>query len=1028
MKLTKTIVVLFCVLIIVAPVLTPVLRFDTVRMKFLKINMFSSEAGIFGWVKLYYFAVAVMALWLISLFTPGDKKIQFNRADVAMAAFLLMGFIMLLADSHRFDSKRRIIELIGSFALYFVAKNVFRRAAHKRAFLICLAISMAVVVFLGILQYAAARSEELAKNFILPPITPGSVPWEAQLGNRATSTVGNPNFLADILIFTIPIWVAGIIFFKKDGPALLMALLAVSTFVLLLFTVSWGGYAGLVLSIVAMVALYFTKRPRVKYKGTIAVAAALCVIAAGIFVWAKGGEIVGKGKGKTSEKTLVGLNSRRVLWESAGDMIKDRPLTGWGLGNFFSYSNIYISKFSTQDKYRDLWVARPEFLLRNPGRVHNEYLSLMVELGVFGLIVFLLIFGLYLYECLKGWKIRRDLMSDIFIFGVAAGIFAIWALSAISFPFRRPIAMILIFSTMGVAIQGKPWKTCNFTIKPGTNAWIPIAVPIVALAFYLACKNTITAVCLWKYNAAMRELNSGEGKLSKYPSDKVINNLLYCADRWHTNHEVYFQSSANLLFLNRLDEAEKALKRLEYVQPYHEKVHYYWGEYWRKLGNRQKNKGDTAKANKHYDKAIEEYKKAVRYEARYITPQVLLAETYLKQGKLDEAQEVIRTALEYEQEAKDRLDKRRKEAEKLGRIPSAHLEDLLFYWLHNAQLVIYAVNGELKKANDEFQIVMRGFRPADQITGLPSYTFLAAFPIFKRNSIVARNISAKKRPEDITEWTRRFRGASEWNEYDTLDRMHRNSLLGAHAAMSRWDEARREYRGEEARSALEEANDKFEKALTYLHDISDKFNTEFVTCDGISARETNNRIGLIYLQMYPPEVDRAIEAFNRSRAKGANENVTNYNIIFALQLQAGNSGILFLDVRGEREIKLAEAMAWRAEGPVYKCPIHPSVQQVSRTTDGTCLVKGCQEKLQKIADADPEKAFKIRLQILNKYPYYAPSAINLIRLSLRMGKTQGAIDIVKQGLKLFPDHPVLIDYARQLNIPIPRPQFPPSSR
>lgn len=838
-------------MIILIPILGPPLfrwmpEDERVDIKWLPLSKLGSEAGIFGWVKLHYLTITVAALWLIALVVPGKKKIQLNLADLAIGLFLLMGLVMLIVVPHRFDSKRRIIEILSGFVLYFIAKNVFTRSGYKKAALVSFAVTVFVVAGLGIVQYGISFNEPLNKGFFMPRITAANVPWEAELGLRATSTLGNPNFLVDVLILALPIWTACLIFMKKELPLSIMAFLAVVTYTTIVLTNSWGGYVGTMLSIVVMAAVFFAKRLVPHRKSLIILLILIFASGTAMFFISKGKAAFGKPEeetAKSEEDVVVGVKARQLLRQSAKYMIwpdkekfpdegRWRCLTGWGLGNFYSYSNKFISVFATEKEYERLWRERPEFLLRNPGRVHDEYLSLAVELGIPGLLVFLAIFFLALFELWKGWEPGKNMINDIFIFGAIGGIFAIWGNSFINFSFRLPATLLFLFTGMGIAIQGKKWKNLEFATPSWGSAWILFAVPILAASGYAAYKNTVTIKCLLKFYEANEEYSSYDGKLAAFPSRKVIDDTQYCADRWHKNHEVYFRLTTNLLFLNRLDEADEALKKLEYIQPYHEKTLFFRGEYWRKRGE--------------YEKAAGFYEKAIKLEARYVKAYLILTDVYLKTGDLEKAKRTIRRALRYEDEADKRLKEKNDKVKRIQvqrgleeqlirmRLQKGELkpeearrrfdeiemkyarmkvnvlpEDILFYWLHISRAIIHAIEKETKQSDKEFEIAQNTHRDFKNV-GTQAYSFHASIDIITLNRNIANELQHQEQPKDITEWTGLFYGPSDWNKYDTLQLMYRNAQIGAKTALR-----------SSSPEKFNKADRKVEEALRYLEEMEE---------------------------------------------------------------------------------------------------------------------------------------------------------------------------------------------------------------
>jgi O-antigen ligase len=70
-------------------------------------------------------------------------------------------------------------------------------------------------------------------------------------------------------------------------------------------------------------------------------------------------------------------------------MIKDRPLLGWGYGNYKKFRDPYYQRYPQVD---------------TTAHAHNNFLQMWVEGGVFGLSAFLLLFWTILAN---GWRAYR---------------------------------------------------------------------------------------------------------------------------------------------------------------------------------------------------------------------------------------------------------------------------------------------------------------------------------------------------------------------------------------------------------------------------------------------------------------------------------------------------------------------------------------------------------------------------------------------------------------------------------------------
>ena len=81
-------------------------------------------------------------------------------------------------------------------------------------------------------------------------------------------------------------------------------------------------------------------------------------------------------------QTKVSVQSRFTLWSACAEMIRQKPLTGWGVGSFPLKAGDYISTVPTAAQVEKQGVTLSSI-------AHNEYLQLGAELGMVGL-------GLYL--------------------------------------------------------------------------------------------------------------------------------------------------------------------------------------------------------------------------------------------------------------------------------------------------------------------------------------------------------------------------------------------------------------------------------------------------------------------------------------------------------------------------------------------------------------------------------------------------------------------------------------------------------
>ena len=109
----------------------------------------------------------------------------------------------------------------------------------------------------------------------------------------------------------------------------------------------------------------------------------------------------------TSDLKDVSTMERYYRWIAASQMVSEKPLIGFGPGNFYHFYKHYtLNKFST-------------YVSDNPEKsgVHNYYLMTVLEQGIIGLILFLfiiyfsIIYGEKIYHDSKN-RARKDLVMS----------------------------------------------------------------------------------------------------------------------------------------------------------------------------------------------------------------------------------------------------------------------------------------------------------------------------------------------------------------------------------------------------------------------------------------------------------------------------------------------------------------------------------------------------------------------------------------------------------------------------------------
>jgi putative inorganic carbon (HCO3(-)) transporter len=335
--------------------------------------------------------VFVVAITFVSyiLHLAFDKHTDFKPScfSVVIFAFLLfMGLGALVSVDT--SSSIMVFAIYLVFTLGFtLVTNIVKSKKQWCITVALFAISSFIVSVYGIIQ-----------NFTLDSTTQSWVDPTlfSDITTRVYSTLSNPNVLGQFLILTIPVILSCILHsIKCSMPKKTTAMYLVfilSGFTCLIFTWSRSAWVGVMLSVVLMLCIY-NKRW-----------IALCVAALFVMPLVLPESILSRltSIGNTEDTSTT---YRIAVWTSSINMIRDYPLCGIGLG-----SDAFLKIYT---RYA---LSGADFALH----AHNFYLQWIVDVGVWGLIIFVSAV-LTAYGLIASVKDKHSLMRFVCI-GLGCGL------------------------------------------------------------------------------------------------------------------------------------------------------------------------------------------------------------------------------------------------------------------------------------------------------------------------------------------------------------------------------------------------------------------------------------------------------------------------------------------------------------------------------------------------------------------------------------------------------------------------------
>jgi len=324
----------------------------------------------------------IAAAGLVGLISASRSK---TRADsiclYATAIFFGYIFIRALASPGYF-ARPDLFSALGALAVYGLTVTTLTSSTVRSGVFMALLTFALVHVVIGLIQFSRGD------NFMLIPFLE-----RADYSQRASGFYVCPNHLAGLLE-VVGIFGVSLTFWGR-WPIWARVLLAYATIVCyvgLALTGSRGGYLSgmaslLVFGALSLVVVRASRPGRLLKFGAIAMLA-LTSFAVGSGLLIRQSDFLGERAGN-----IIDTKNMRVdLWRAALEQWRIEPVFGTGSGTYRFYGRQF----------------RAEQMQNDPIDVHNDYLQLLCEYGLVGVVGFLLFFFIHLR---RGWRSLKHFAS-----------------------------------------------------------------------------------------------------------------------------------------------------------------------------------------------------------------------------------------------------------------------------------------------------------------------------------------------------------------------------------------------------------------------------------------------------------------------------------------------------------------------------------------------------------------------------------------------------------------------------------------
>jgi len=387
--------------------------------------------------------IILFGIYLIKVIE--DEKFSLVKSDLwyPLLAFAGVALLSLTRSVSLYLSLLDLAEFLSYFFILFLTINFIRTHTHRNRVFWAL-----VAVCLISSTYAVCQFYNIEFKF-----------WARQGGRgNIFSTFGNPNRYSGFVGAVIPAMM-GYFLCVKGLRKYILGFVIPLTYTGMMMTFTRGALLGLVVSLFCMLFLLIRFFGFKFFKNYLkSILYLLCVFAAITAIFSTENPInytqqtVTERAASAIAAREVSVRQRLMIWQISLLMAKDNPIIGKGVGtykyHYLWYQGKYFEDPANKDKLNLAVWAR---------EAHNEYVQILAEMGIVGLIFWLWL----LFTFFRGRYINLKMEKDrphLFLprLGLTMGALVILVHATVSFPLHIVPNGILLFLLMGLAtVAGK---------------------------------------------------------------------------------------------------------------------------------------------------------------------------------------------------------------------------------------------------------------------------------------------------------------------------------------------------------------------------------------------------------------------------------------------------------------------------------------------------------------------------------------------------------------------------------------------
>ncbi|HNQ12964.1 MAG TPA: O-antigen ligase family protein [Bacteroidia bacterium] len=369
-----------------------------------------------------------------------------------------------------------------------------------------------------------------------------------------SSTLGNKNFFAETLLFSLPFSLIAIYRYANTARYFFSIISIVSLFFIIVLK-SVAVYIGLMIFVAFLLLFYFKSNKKFRILLAVLTLALVSIgikIASDQIISTKVTQII-KGEINADKFSKASTFERMIMWRNSVKMIQEYPMgAGW------TDWKILFPKYGLGD---EAYMQEGSVKFINP---HNDYLYMTAERSILSTLIFL---AICFFSIIRLTKVAHRSDSDHFKFAcysIAAGIVSFLSVMLFSFPMERTYSFLLFSSFISMAIfvdTVNPIKKNQTELR---SNWLPYIFLIVFLISFLTFAKRLNGE--YHMTNSMKAQKAKQWSKMEFESKAALN-FFYQYDFtatpiiWHiARSKLYQRSNENML--NLMIQAEQQ-------SPYH---------------------------------------------------------------------------------------------------------------------------------------------------------------------------------------------------------------------------------------------------------------------------------------------------------------------------------------------------------------------------------------------------------------------------------------------------------------------------